>query len=126
MRLALAQINPTIGDLTGNVRLILDAARSVESQGPDLIVFPEMAVPGYPPRDILYDATFVDAVEAATRDLADLARGLPPLLVVSLARSGQVLPTHPALHNTAYLMHAGIMQIAQIKQLLPVYDVFYE
>ena len=126
MRLALAQINPTIGDLTGNVRLILDAARSVESQGPDLIVFPEMAVPGYPPRDILYDATFVDAVEAATRDLAELARGLPPLLVGSLARSGQVLPTHPALHNTAYLMHAGIMQIAQIKQLLPVYDVFYE
>jgi NAD+ synthetase len=124
MKLALAQINPTVGDLEGNVNRILDAARSVREA--DLVVFPEMAIPGYPPRDILYDASFIDAVTSATRDLARRSRGLPPLLVGSFARSGRRLHQHPALHNIAYLVREGELTAAQIKQLLPVYDVFYE
>lgn len=124
MKLALAQINTTVGDLTGNIARILRAAR--QSRDADLIVFPELAVPGYPPRDILYDASFVEAVVAATEDLARQSRGLPPMLVGSFASSGKKLFLHPALHNIAYLMHDGKMQVAQIKQLLPVYDVFLE
>ena len=85
MKLAIAQINTTVGDLSGNVARILDAARSVASQNPDLIVFPELTVCGYPPRDILYDVSFVEAVQAATLDLARQAEGLPPLLVGSFA-----------------------------------------
>lgn len=124
LKLALAQINTTIGDLAGNIARILDAAR--QARDADLVVFPELAVPGYPPRDILYDASFVEAVLAATEDLARRSKGLPPMLVGSFAPSGKKLLLHPALHNIAYLMHDGEMQVAQIKQLLPVYDVFYE
>jgi len=126
MKLAIAQINTTVGDLEGNVARILDAARSVASQNPDLIVFPELTVCGYPPRDILYDSSFVEAVQAATLDLARQSKGLPPLLVGSFAPAEEILYGHPSLHNIAYLMSNGTIQVAQVKQLLPVYDVFYE
>ncbi|MCI0477190.1 MAG: hypothetical protein L0Y55_13155, partial [Anaerolineales bacterium] len=126
MNLAIAQINTTVGDLEGNIRRILSAAEEADAQGAELIVFPEMTVPGYPPRDILYDASFVEAVQAATEDLAKQARGLPPMLVGSFRPSGQKLYQHPALHNVAYLMHAGEMRLAAVKRLLPVYDVFME
>jgi NAD+ synthetase len=124
LKISLAQINTTVGDLTGNIARILNAAR--QARDADLIVFPELVVPGYPPRDILYDASFVEAVLAATADLARQSKGLPPMLVGSFAPSGKKLLLHPALHNIAYLMHDGEMPIAQVKQLLPVYDVFYE
>ncbi len=126
MKLAIAQINTTVGDLEGNVRRIISAAKEVAPQNPDLIVFPELTVCGYPPRDILYDTSFVEAVQAATLDLAQQAKGLPPLLVGSFAPAEQKLYEHPSLNNIACLMRDGEMQIAQIKQLLPVYDVFYE
>jgi NAD+ synthase (glutamine-hydrolysing) len=124
VKLAIAQINTTVGDLNGNIARILDAAEKVREA--DLIVFPEMTVPGYPPRDMLYDASFVEAVQAATLDLARQARHLPPLLVGSFAPSGEKYYQHPSLHNVVYLMKDGEMQAVQIKQLLPVYDVFYE
>jgi NAD+ synthetase len=124
MKIAIAQINTTVGDLTGNIRRILDAAEKVGKA--DLIIFPEMTVPGYPPRDMLYDASFVEAVQAATLDLARQARHLPPLLVGSFAPSRERHYQHPSLHNIAYLMKDGEMQVAQVKQLLPIYDVFYE
>lgn len=124
MKLAIAQINTTVGDLEGNIRRILDAAE--KARDADLVVFPEMTVPGYPPRDMLYDASFVEAVQAATVDLARQTRHLPPLLVGSFAPSGEKHYQHPSLHNVAYLMKDGGMTVAQVKQLLPVYDVFYE
>lgn len=126
MKIAVAQINTTVGDLEGNVRRILDAAKSVADQKPDLVVFPELTVCGYPPRDILYDSSFVEAVQHATLDLARQAEGLPPLLVGSFAPAEQKMYQHPSLNNIAYLMQNGEMKIAQVKQLLPVYDVFYE
>lgn len=126
MKLALAQINTTVGDLEGNIRRIISAAREAAAQRPDLIVFPELTVPGYPPRDILYDASFVEAVHAATLDLARQARDLPPLLVGSFTPAERKLYQHPSLYNVAWLMQAGEARIAQNKQLLPVYDVFYE
>src|SRR5215203_5860479 len=126
MKLAIAQINTTVGDLEGNVARILDAANSVASRSPDLIVFPELTVCGYPPRDILYDSSFVEAVQAATLDLSQRSKTLPPLLVGSFAPAEKESPEHPSLNNIAYLMQNGEMRIAQIKQLLPVYDVFYE
>lgn len=126
MKLAIAQINTTVGDLEGNVNRILSAAREVAPQKPDLIVFPELTVCGYPPRDILYDVSFVEAVQAATLDLARQAESLPPLLVGSFAPAPQKSYQHPSLNNIAYLMQNGEMTVAQVKQLLPVYDVFYE
>jgi NAD+ synthetase len=124
VKLAIAQINTTVGDLNGNIARILDAARKAGEA--DLIVFPEMTVPGYPPRDMLYDASFIEAVQAATLDLAHQAKGLPPLLVGSFAPSREKHYQHPSLHNVVYLMKHGEIQATQVKQLLPVYDVFYE
>lgn len=124
MKIAIAQINTTVGDLTGNIRRILEA--SYKAREADLIIFPEMTVPGYPPRDMLYDASFVEAVQAATLDLSRQARHLPPLLVGSFAPSEEKHYQHPSLHNIAYLMKDREMQVAQVKQLLPIYDVFYE
>jgi NAD+ synthase (glutamine-hydrolysing) len=126
MKLAIAQINTTVGDLAGNIERILNASHEVSNLKPDLTVFPEMTVPGYPPRDILYDASFVDAVQLATQDLAHQANGLPPMLIGSFVPSGENLYEHPALHNVIYLVHAGKLKVVQIKQLLPMYDVFYE
>ncbi|GAB4505619.1 MAG: NAD+ synthase [Anaerolineales bacterium] len=126
MKLALAQINTIVGDLEGNVAHILSVGEQAKALGAELVVFPEMAVPGYPPRDILYDVSFVESVQAATLDLATRARDLPPLLVGSFQPSGQKLCRHPALHNVAWLIQGGKMKLAAIKRLLPVYDVFYE
>ena len=70
MRIAIAQVNATVGDLEGNVGQCVEAIINVLPQYPDLIVFPEMVIPGYPPRDILYDPGFVNAVQAANIDLA--------------------------------------------------------
>ena len=126
MRIALAQINTTVGDLEGNVERCLAAIHDASVENPDLIVLPEMAVPGYPPRDILYDSTFIDAVIDANRDLARRAAGAPPVVVGTCAPSGSSLPNHPGLYNLAVLIHHGDIEQVAAKRLLPGYDVFYE
>ncbi|MBN2499831.1 MAG: NAD(+) synthase [Anaerolineales bacterium] len=126
MKLALAQINTTVGDLSDNVARCLDAISAAGIQGADLIVLPEMAVPGYPPRDILFDNSFVQAVAAATQDLAQRAVDLPPAIVGTLTPADHQLPNHPNLYNTAVLLQAGEAHPVAYKRLLPTYDVFYE
>ena len=126
MKLGLAQVNSTIGDLEGNVARCLDAVERAETLGADLVVFPEMVIPGYPPRDLLYDSSFIEATLAATRDLAQKAKNNPPLLVGSIAHSGRSLTGHPGLYNVAYLLKDGEVHLAATKRLLPVYDVFLE
>jgi len=126
MKIALAQINTTVGDLAGNVERCLEAIEEGGRLGADLVVLPEMAIQGYPPRDILLDTSFVEAVTEATADLAELAAGGPPALVGTIAFSGNATINHPGLHNVAALLDRGDVIPAAIKQLLPVYDVFYE
>ena len=107
MKLGLGQINTTVGDLQGNVAKCYDAICRAADLGAELIVLPEMAIPGYPPRDILFDPTFVEAAMAATRDLARQAQDAPPVLVGSVAPSGHALPGHPGLYNVAWLLKDG-------------------
>jgi NAD+ synthetase len=129
MRIAVCQINPTVADLAGNVSLCLDFARKAASLSPDLIVFPEMVIPGYPPRDILYDESFVEAALAASTDFAAQCEGLPPVLFGSIARNGREGRANrllPGLLNVAFLAQHGKICVAAEKRLLPVYDVFYE
>jgi NAD+ synthase (glutamine-hydrolysing) len=126
MKLFLAPINSTVGDLAGNVQLCADAIFAGKAAGADLIILPEMAIPGYPPRDILYDRSFVEAIQAAAHDLATRVIGCPPALVGSLTPNGDPTPEHPNLLNVALLIHNGKVKVAAEKQLLPVYDVFYE
>jgi predicted amidohydrolase len=126
MRVALAQINPRVGDLEGNVARCLAAIETARRQGAALVVLPEMAIPGYPPRDILFDSSFVQAVGEATRDLAHRASGGPPTVVGGFVPADRQPPHHPGLYNAALLLERGEVRLAAAKRLLPAYDVFYE
>ena len=126
MRLALAQINPIVGDLEGNVARCLAAIETARSQAADLVILPELAVPGYPPRDILFDPSFTQAVAEATSDLARRASAGPPTVVGTLMPADYRPPGHPGLHNVAVLLEGGDARLVAAKRLLPTYDVFFE
>lgn len=124
MKLALAQINPTIGDFEGNVRQIVDHVARAEAQSADLLCFSEMVLTGYPPRDLLENPEFV---ERAGRALADVLRAVKGPTAVCL---GTVLPNTSGsglpLHNSAVIIEKGKIVFTQHKTLLPNYDVFDE
>ncbi len=126
MKVALAQVNSHVGDLRGNVERCLAAIETAHGRGADLVVLPEMALPGYPPRDILFDTSFTEAVFEANEDLAQRARGAPTTLVGTLLPSGQHPPRHPGLLNAAILLEDGEYRLVAAKRLLPAYDVFFE
>lgn len=126
MKAALAQFNPIPGDLPGNVRRMEELARQASRQNAELVVFPEMALVGYPPRDILLDASFPPAALNALDDLAARLRGYPPVLVGAPAPAPTSLPRHPNLFNAVWLLQNGRAQLAAAKRLLPAYDVFHE
>ena len=83
-------------------------------------------MPGYPPRDLLFDPAFVDQTLAATAELARELAGGPPVIVGTLARSGAATPGHPGLWNAAALLAGGEVAAWAAKRLLPSYDVFHE
>ncbi len=127
MNVALAQINTGVGDLEGNVERCLDAIAVAQRERADLVVLPEMAIPGYPPRDILFDSSFAQATSDATRDLAHRARGGPPVVAGTLMPAAERRPpNHPGLLNAAALLTGGEVNLLAAKQLLPAYDVFFE
>jgi len=126
VKIALAQINPTVADLPDNVERCLDAIETAQRQGADLVVLPELAIPGYPPRDILCDASFTEAVFEATHDLAHRAADSPPAIVGTITASGRHPPHHPGLYNAAVLLRGGDVQLVAAKRLLPTYDVYFE
>ncbi len=123
MRLGLLQLNPTVGDLDGNARALVDAAIAAP-RDLDLIVTSEMVLTGYPARDLLLEQAFIARAGAVLEDLAAALAGHPPVLV------GLPLP-NPAhagrpLFNAAALVHGGRVQRHFVKSLLPTYDVFDE
>lgn len=126
MRIGVGQIGSWVGDLAGNVERCLRAARRAADAGADLVVLPEMAIPGYPPRDILCDDGFTEAVLEAAADLAARCRGLPPVIVGSVASSERRPLGHPGLHNVALLIAEGGIRDSIAKRLIPSYDVFHE
>ena len=127
MKIALAQINPTVGDFVGNTRRILDFAGRAARQGADLVLFPELAVCGYWPADLLEKASFVARAKQALDEVCawTVGRERPAILC------GGVLPADEAgegkhIRNVAVLMQQGKVRAAQAKTLLPFYDVFDE
>ena len=123
MRIALAQINTTVGDFNGNVERIVRFAREGQKRGADLVVFPELALTGYPPRDLVEEPHFVERSE---RELERLA-GLVPevrILVGYVRRSGAV--QGKAAADSAALLYGGKRVLVYDKILLPFYDVFDE
>lgn len=73
--MSLAQINPTVGDIEGNVRRVIDGIARARTLGADLVAFPELAVTGYPPEDLLFKSAFIEANLAGLRDIVQAARG---------------------------------------------------
>jgi len=127
MKIAIAQINPTIGDLTGNVHQILTAAEQAANQGVRLLLTPELSLCGYPPRDLLLDPSFVEAMATA---LQQLAQDLPlqlAMLVGCIERNEESLAFGgKSLFNSIAWLEQGKIQQIFHKRLLPTYDVFDE
>ncbi|MGB9826754.1 MAG: nitrilase-related carbon-nitrogen hydrolase, partial [Desulfofundulus sp.] len=121
MLIALAQLNPTIGDVGGNVDKMRRVVETARQAGADLVIFPELAVTGYPPRDLLYRDGFLNRVEDALQaEVAPLSRG--PALLVGAPVKGE----RDFLYNAALLYAGGSLFFRQDKSLLPNYDVFDE
>ena len=123
MRVALAQIDTTVGDIPGNLRLIRDSAARARDAGAQLVVFPEQALGGYPALDLWEDGDFLRAGEAA---LKDLARGTGEMGLVIGAAMRNPRPVGKPILNAAALLHRGKVAAVRGKTLLPTYDVFDE
>jgi len=119
MKIAIAQMNVTVGDLAGNVARIADFARRARSQGADLMVTPELALCGYPPEDLLLRADFLEACQHAMGDLAARVRDIT--LVV-----GHPRVTDGKCYNSASIVQSGKIVSTYDKQRLPNYMVFDE
>jgi NAD+ synthetase len=123
MRIALAQLNPTIGDIAGNRARILDAYRRAADLGADLVVTPELSLIGYPPKDLLLKPRFIADNLAAFESLtAEVGRTALVVGYADRSRGERGLP----LHNTAALLAEGQVVARKVKTLLPTYDVFDE
>src|SRR5579863_3078380 len=123
VKIALGQINPTVGDFAGNAAKIIDFSHRAQSAGAGLILFPELSVCGYPPRDLVERASFVqhnresaDRIAAETKGIAVICGLVTP----AQAQSGK------SVMNSAALLKDGRVAFLQSKMLLPTYDVFDE
>ena len=123
MKIALGQINPTVGDFAGNAAKIIGFAQNAKSRGAGLILFPELSVCGYPPRDLVERASFVVHNREAAEHIAAETRGIAVIC-------GLVTPAHAdtgkSVMNSAALLVDGSIKFVQSKMLLPTYDVFDE
>jgi len=123
MKVGIAQINTTVGDFPGNSAAILSAYRALVADGAELVLTPELSIPGYPPLDLIFAGEFVERNLAALREL-HAAVGEVPLVVGFIDRntSGKGKP----FHNAAAFLEKGKPPVVIHKRLLPTYDVFDE
>ena len=127
MRLALAQLNPLVGDLAGNGERILVACHQAASQGAQLVLTPELSLWGYPPRDLLLRPALLKQQQQVLEQLAsELADAHPDLAVLVGVAEPIAAADKPNLFNAIALIEAGQWRIVARKRLLPTYDVFDE
>jgi len=123
VKIALGQINPTVGDFSGNASKIIDFSRRAQEAGAGLILFPELSVCGYPPRDLVERSSFVARNRESAEHIATQTRGIAVIC-------GLVTPAHSdagkSVMNSAALLMDGKIAFIQSKMLLPTYDVFDE
>ncbi|MGA8539520.1 MAG: NAD+ synthase [Terriglobales bacterium] len=123
MKIALGQINPTVGDFSGNAAKIIQSAAQARDAGAGLILFPELAVCGYPPRDLVENPLFVARNLTTAEKIAAQTQGIAVicgLVTPAEAESGKTVM------NSAALLREGRIGFIQSKMLLPTYDVFDE
>ena len=126
MRLALAPINPTVGDLAGNARLIAAAADQARAARADVLVCPELALTGYPPKDLLLQQGFLEAAVATATEVAKSASHNLTLIFGTPWPSNPHQPSAMVQHNTLIAARDGAIVAHYHKRLLPTYDVFDE
>ena len=123
VKIALGQINPTVGDFSGNAAKIIDFSRRAQSAGAGMILFPELSVCGYPPRDLVERPSFVARNRETVERIAADTRGIAVICgLVTAAHSD----AGKAAMNSAALLMEGKVAFTQSKMLLPTYDVFDE
>jgi NAD+ synthase (glutamine-hydrolysing) len=125
VKIALGQINPTIGDFTGNLSKIIEASRRGAAMGARLTVFSELAICGYPPADFLEKPSFLTRCRSAVEELAEATRDLGTAVLAGVALEANGHTGKPAV-NAAVLLDRGELLLEQHKRLLPFYDVFDE
>jgi NAD+ synthase (glutamine-hydrolysing) len=126
VKIALAQINPTVGDFAGNTKKILEYAARAGDMGASLVVFPELAICGYPPADLLEKASFIARSEQVVSEVAGWTAdpGRPAILCGSVMAAASAVGKQ--VRNVAVLLGEGRVRFIQQKMLLPFYDVFDE
>jgi NAD+ synthase (glutamine-hydrolysing) len=123
VKIALGQINPTVGDFSGNAAKIIDFSRRAKANGAGLILFPELSVCGYPPRDLVERPSFVARNRETAERIAAATQGISVICgLVTPAES----KTGKSAMNSAALLQDGRVAFLQSKMLLPTYDVFDE
>ncbi|MEO0378506.1 MAG: NAD+ synthase, partial [Cyanobacteria bacterium P01_A01_bin.17] len=127
MKIAIAQINPTVGDLKGNAKRILDAANKAAELGVDLLLTPELSLCGYPPRDLLMRPSFIQKMK---QQVIELAAALPVNItaLVGIAEDNPAAGSNgeKPIFNSMALLQSGKVKEVFHKRLLPTYDVFDE
>jgi NAD+ synthase/NAD+ synthase (glutamine-hydrolysing) len=123
VKIALGQINPTVGDFSGNAAKMIDYSCRAQASGAGLILFPELSVCGYPPRDLVERPSFVARNRESAEQIAAATRGISVICgLVTRAES----ETGKSVMNSAALLRDGQIAFVQSKMLLPTYDVFDE
>ena len=126
VKLALAQINPTIGDFPGNVRQIVERGIAGHESGADLVIFPELAVCGYPPADLLEKPSFLARAQEALTEIAEKVTATREVTLLVGCPTPAPNATGKRVMNSAVLIRNGRVEFIQSKMLLPYYDVFDE
>ena len=123
VKIALGQINPTVGDFAGNAAAIIDFSKRAQAAGAGLILFPELSVCGYPPRDLVERPSFVARNRETVDRIALETRGVAVICGLVTPAAAQ---TGKSVMNSAALLQDGKVAFTQSKVLLPTYDVFDE
>jgi NAD+ synthase (glutamine-hydrolysing) len=126
MKLTLAQLNPTIGDIQGNLAKIEKTLSECSKDSPDLIIFPELFLVGYPPRDLLERPSFIARTQTAIERLLQISQNFRQGGIIVGAPQPNKQPTGKGIYNSALLIYQGELLFTHHKLLLPTYDVFDE
>jgi len=125
MKISIAQLNPTVGDIEENLKKMVDALEQGNREGSDLVVLPELFLPGYPPRDLLERSWFIEQNQQALQKMLNISAAFPS---TGILFGVPLESTNPGrgLYNSAVLIYRGEILASQHKSLLPIYDVFDE
>lgn len=123
MKISIAQINTSVGDINGNFSLICQNIEKAISEKSDIVVFPELTITGYPPKDLLYDKDFVDLSIKKIHQLAETYKDI--CIIVGGVRNSKVHIGRACLYNSAFIIKNGEIDCVD-KTLLPNYSVFDE